>query len=131
MPYTDIFSMLSLEECYRLLKDFELFPSDVSLPQLKDMFKCLADDFVNSAKNGSLEEDSEIPKDRIKDVSKAACNSLDYYFIDLRRFTYLICLISFNLKTDNSPFEKTLFILRRMSFSKGIEKTQNQNARTL
>lgn len=129
--YANPNGLLSFENCFLFLKEFEVFPNEVSLPYLKDLFNYLSNDLMSSGNSGKIEYDSEIQKDKLKEVLIQIKSPQKFYFIELKRFVYMVCLISYNLKSNATHLEKILFMIRKMSFSNGIEKAQIKRGITL
>ena len=96
IPYSNIKTQsISYESIFFILKDFNIFPSEVSFPQLKEMIKLL----INNSNNQ----------------------------LNLTQFINLLLLIALTSKTLNKEafsLEKIMYLLKKMTFSNGVEKAQ-------
>lgn len=99
-----------------LLKNFEVYPKEVTLIRIKDIFELMNQEFLNSA------EYAFDPEMKLKIEPQQKC------FIDFKRFVFGVCLISLCNENYNTAIDKIIFILKKMSLSEGVSIAQKKRA---
>lgn len=117
--YCDNKNLITITSCFELLKDFEVFPKEISLVKIKEIFILTnklyldSEDFIN--------KDSEWKKSIKYELSE---------ILDYKRFINLICIISIYLYSNrlDKNIHKVLYLMRKMSISKGQNIIQSKKA---
>lgn len=115
--YADLKELIDFEGVYKFYKDFEIFPNLLNLIQLKTIFSSLHEILVED-----LDVEYILGKE-IKDNNKINFNS----FMD----TLLLTSIHIKKEEDLSPIERILYLIQRMSRSKGVNKSHLKSGKFL
>ena len=107
--------LLTFEEYFGLYKDFEIYPKEVSLIKIKDIFSSMNVEFTSS---------DEYKTNKELKLKLKMKNPL--FYIDFKRFIYSLCIISIIINSEKSYEEKILFIIKKMSLSEGVACAQKK-----
>lgn len=112
IPFTISNNLINFEELLLLYKNFGIFPSDISLIKMKEIFFSLVNLFIKTEEYMVLVREV----DRVKNNKKA--------FINYDMFVYSLCLIGIINNSKLSNIQKIMNILHKMSISDGVAITQ-------
>ena len=110
--YSDISGLISYDKFFLLFKNFDIYPKEISLIKLKDVFNSLNNEFLSSQEYLCSAE------------YKQAITKKQNSYLDFKHFVYSTCIFGLLMNGSKNNEEKIMYLIKKMSLSEGVNKSK-------